>query len=144
MKLRQFLGRLRFGHFFAALLLVGIFYTVTVGPCARYIDSCSGERAKASSAKIDLKLIAQALELFQLEVGSYPTSQEGLDALLKNADQNPKWNGPYLKRDAIKDPWGNAYVYTLPGPNGRPFELKSLGADGKEGGEGPNADIVKN
>jgi general secretion pathway protein G len=102
-----------------------------------------GEKAKASAAKTDLAQLSTELDLFKLEVGRHPTSQEGLDALLKNPGGIPNWNGPYTKKKEMKDPWSNDYKYTSPGANGQPFEIKSLGADGKEGGEGPNADIVK-
>jgi general secretion pathway protein G len=102
-----------------------------------------GEKAKASAAKTDLAQLSTELDLFKLEIGRHPTSQEGLDALLKNPGGITNWSGPYSKKKEMKDPWNNDYKYTSPGPNGQPYEIKSLGADGKEGGDGPNADIVK-
>lgn len=102
-----------------------------------------GEKAKASAAKTDLAQVSTELDLFKLEIGRYPSSQEGLEALLKNPGGVNNWNGPYTKKKEMKDPWNNDYKYSSPGANGQPFEVKSLGADGKEGGEGPNADIVK-
>ena len=144
MKFWRLFGCLRFGHIVAGLFLLGIIVTVTVSPCARLIDSCGGEIPKALVAKMEMNSISHALELFQSEVGRYPTSQEGLQVLLATVNQIQNWNGPYLKRDTIQDPWGHAYRYVSPGSNSSPFEIKSLGADGREGGEGPNADIVKN
>jgi general secretion pathway protein G len=85
----------------------------------------------------------QALDLFKLEIGRYPAAGEGLEGLIKNPGNVPNWNGPYFRKENIKDPWGNDYKYSSPGPNNAPFEIKSLGADGREGGEGPNADITK-
>lgn len=102
-----------------------------------------GEKAKASAAKTDMAQISAELDLFKLEVGRFPSAQEGLDALLKNPGNVPNWNGPYSKKKEMKDPWGNDYKYSSPGPNNTAYEIKSLGADGKDGGDGPNADIVK-
>ncbi len=101
------------------------------------------DAASANIARSDMAQMLQSFDLFKLEIGRYPTQQEGLDALMKNPGNLQGWNGPYLRRDNIKDPWKNDYKYTTPGPDSKPFELKSLGADGREGGEGPNADIVK-
>jgi len=122
----------------AVIVIIGVLAAV-IAP--RLGDS--GDRAKVNLAKTELGQIVQALDLYKLEVGRYPTAQEGLDALLKNPGGAPNWNGPYLRKDSIKDPFGTDYKYAVPGPNNTPFELKSLGADGREGGEGINADIVK-
>jgi general secretion pathway protein G len=82
------------------------------------------------------------LDLFYLEIGRYPTTDEGLIALIENPSDVVNWNGPYLKKKTIpSDPWGNDYIYESPGENG-PYDLYSLGMDGTEGGEGDNADIV--
>ena len=79
------------------------------------------------------------MELFKLDVGRYPTTEEGLDALMKRPGSVNGWNGPYLKGELPKDPWGNAYRYANPS-NGN-FEIVSLGSDGAPGGEGEAADI---
>lgn len=101
-----------------------------------------GEKAKADAAKIDIGQIALALDLYKLEVGRYPTSQEGLQALVQAPAGAANWNGPYWKRATVpKDPWGNEYKYASPGASA-PYEIISLGADGKEGGEGVNKDIT--
>jgi general secretion pathway protein G len=98
--------------------------------------------AKSDTAKLQVEEFASALDLYRLEVGRYPTTEEGLEALVKAPGGVTGWNGPYLKKkDVPKDPWGNAFHYTAPGQHG-PFDLFSLGADNQEGGEGENKDLV--
>ncbi|CCQ10323.1 General secretion pathway protein G [Pseudoalteromonas luteoviolacea B = ATCC 29581] len=80
-----------------------------------------------------------ALDTYRLDVGSYPQTLEEL-----RASDSPRWDGPYLPKAIPKDPWGNEYVYKLPGDDGKPYTLRSLGADGKVGGEDSNADIDHN
>jgi general secretion pathway protein G len=100
-----------------------------------------GEQAKAKAAKIEIDQIGQTLDLFKLEVGRYPTTQEGLQALISAPAGISNWNGPYWKKGTVpKDPWGNEYKYASPGQHGA-YDITSLGADGKEGGEGANKDI---
>ena len=122
----------------AVIVIIGVLMA-TIG--SRFMGQ--SEKAKANAAKIEMGQMLQSLDLFKLEVGRYPSAQEGLDGLLKNPGNLPNWSGPYLRKDNIKDPWGNDYKYSSPGPNNTPFEIKSLGADGKEGGDGENADITK-
>jgi general secretion pathway protein G len=98
-------------------------------------------KANSATAKIMIQDVAGKLELFRLEVGRYPTSQEGLQALVKQPPGVDKWAGPYLKETDIKDPWGNDFKYNQPG-NGKPYDLISLGADNQPGGEGENRDIT--
>ena len=100
------------------------------------------ERANQQLAKAKMEQLSGQLEIMRLEVGRYPTSQEGLRALVEKPAGMERWNGPYLKDAAtLKDPWGNDFRYTAPG-QGKPYDLSSLGADGREGGEGENRDIV--
>lgn len=122
----------------AVIVIIGVL-AATIG--SRFLGQT--EKAKAGAAKAEMGQIVQALDLFKLEVGRYPNAQEGLEALIKNPGNLPNWSGPYFRKDNIKDPWNNDYKYTVPGPNNTAFELKSLGADGKEGGDNENADIVK-
>jgi general secretion pathway protein G len=96
--------------------------------------------AKARLAKTMMLEIAGKMELFKLDVGRYPNSGEGIKALVANPGGLNNWNGPYLREEQSKDPWNNEFIFTAPGKSG-PFEIKSLGADGKEGGEGPNRDV---
>jgi general secretion pathway protein G len=119
------------------LVLIGVVMGVVGG---NFIGR--GEKAKADAAKIEMGQIGQALDLYKLEVGRYPTSQEGLQALISAPAGVTNWNGPYWKRSTVpKDPWGNDYKYAAPGQRG-PYDILSWGADGKEGGEGVNADIA--
>jgi general secretion pathway protein G len=119
------------------LVLIGVVLGIVGG---NFIGR--GEKAKADAAKIEIGQIGQTLDLFKLEVGRYPTSQEGLQALISAPPGVNNWNGPYWKKNEIpKDPWGNEYKYATPGQHGA-YDLLSYGADGKEGGEGPNKDIT--
>ncbi len=100
------------------------------------------EQAKAKAAKIEIEQIGQALDLYKLEIGNYPTTQEGLQALVVAPAGVSNWAGPYWKRNtAPKDPWGHDYVYSSPGTHGA-YDIMSYGADGKEGGEGVNKDVT--
>jgi general secretion pathway protein G len=118
------------------LVLIGIVLGIVGG---NFIGK--GEKAKADAAKIEIGQISQTLDLYKLEVGRYPSSQEGLQALISAPAGVANWNGPYWKKSTVpKDPWGNEYRYASPGSKGA-YEIVSLGADGKEGGEGPDKDI---
>ena len=118
------------------LVLIGIVLGIVGG---NFIGR--GEKAKADAAKIEIGQIGQALDLYKLEIGRYPSSSEGLQALVTAPAGVANWNGPYWKKAQIpKDPWGNEYRYTSPGQKGD-YDIVSLGADGKEGGEGANKDI---
>jgi len=99
-------------------------------------------RAKGETARIQVKNIAQAVELYYLDLGGYPTSEQGLAALVQPT--GPGWRGPYV-RDArgLTDPWGRAYLYRSPGSQG-PYEVYSLGSDGQMGGVGDAADVASN
>jgi general secretion pathway protein G len=100
--------------------------------------------AKDATAKSQIEMIGAGLDSYRLHNGSYPTTEQGLAALWEAPSIDPPraWRGPYLRKQVPLDPWGNPYVYISPGevnPNG--YDLISLGADGKPGGEGENADI---
>lgn len=101
-------------------------------------------KAKRDIARARMAIIEGALGQFYIDCGRYPDDSEGLDALLVSPpDLEDKWNGPYLKRSDLIDPWKNPYIYLSEGEyNVGSFDLISLGADGMEGGEGDNADIV--
>jgi general secretion pathway protein G len=107
-----------------------------VGP--RVLNQLGG--AKAKTAAVQIADLDKSLELFKLDVGRYPTSEEGLEALVKRPGNVSGWTGPYLKGGLPTDPWGRAYKYANPGPNGG-IEILSLGADGTPGGDGENGDI---
>lgn len=99
------------------------------------------DKAKKQVAKTQIELLSGALDQFRLDVGRYPTTDEGLDALVNPPEGMERWNGPYLEKGVPKDPWGHAYVYTSPGEHGE-YDMISLGLDGEPGGEGENADIT--
>lgn len=99
------------------------------------------DKAKKQVAKTQIELLSGALDQFRLDVGRYPTTDEGLEALVKPPEGMERWNGPYLEKGVPKDPWGHAYVYTSPGEHGK-YDLISMGLDGEPGGEGENADIT--
>lgn len=107
-----------------------------VGP--RVLGQLGG--AKAKTAGVQIADLDKALELFKLDVGRYPSSEEGLDALVKRPGTVNGWTGPYLKGGVPTDPWGHPYRYANPGPQGG-IEILSLGADGAPGGDGEAADI---
>jgi general secretion pathway protein G len=93
------------------------------------------------AAKIQIQSFASALDLFYLDAGRYPTTAEGLAALVKPAAGVTAWNGPYLKGGNVpNDPWGTPYLYRSPGQR-NPYEIISYGSDGQEGGTGTAADI---
>jgi general secretion pathway protein G len=98
-------------------------------------------KAKQKTAQAQIQLLATALDLYHLDVGNYPSTEEGLKALRLKPETQAAWTGPYLDKEVPKDPWGRAYVYKFPGAHG-PYDLYSLGADGAEGGEGENQDIT--
>lgn len=96
--------------------------------------------SKQKAAKAQISMIGTALDAYRLDVGSYPGADEGLVALRKNPGHGA-WDGPYLTKEVPNDPWGRPYVYRSPGEHGD-YDLYSLGADGQEGGEGENADVL--
>lgn len=98
--------------------------------------------SKTKTAMLQIEELGAALDLYRLEVGSYPSSEQSLEALIERPEGATSWNGPYLKKNVIRlDPWGQAYHYKYPGENGE-YDLYSLGADNSEGGEGENSDIL--
>ena len=98
-------------------------------------------QSKQAAARAQIELFGAALDQYRLDVGSYPSSGNGLDALVKNPNAT-NWNGPYLKKNLVPvDPWGKPYQYKCcPGDHGD-YDIWSLGADGAPGGEGENADV---
>ena len=99
------------------------------------------EKATAKAAKAQIELFGTALDTFRLDVGRYPTSQEGMAALMQKPGGVDRWDGPYLKKDLPPDPWGKPYVYKSPGDHGV-YDIISFGADGAPGGDGNNRDIT--
>lgn len=98
------------------------------------------EKARVDLAKANMRAIATQLDMFKMHNGRYPTTEEGLRALVEKPENARNWTTPYLN-SLPEDPWNNDYVYQSPGLGGRPYSLVSLGGDAQEGGEGFNADI---
>ena len=108
-----------------------------VGP--RVLHYLSESKVKA--AKIQMQSFSSSLDLFNLDAGRYPSTSEGLAALVRRPPGVAAWNGPYLKGGNVpNDPWNNPYIYRAPGEH-NPFDIVSLGSDGQEGGSGTAADI---
>lgn len=99
------------------------------------------EKAETQAASVQIENLGAALDTFRLDVGRYPSTQEGLAALEQRPSAADRWDGPYLKKSVPMDPWGRRYVYSSPGNAGRPYDLYSLGADGAQGGDGSNRDV---
>lgn len=97
--------------------------------------------SKSKTARVQIEDLAAALDMYRLDVGRYPTTGQGLDALIEQPADVKKWNGPYLRKKKIpQDPWNQDYHYASPGDHGK-FDVYSLGLDEKEGGEGEDRDI---
>jgi general secretion pathway protein G len=119
------------------LAILGLLVALAAPRVIKYLGA-----AKSDTAHIQIEKLGGVLDLYRLEVGHYPTEQEGLESLVERPPQVDAWNGPYLKnRDALTDPWGKPYGYRSPGEHGD-YDLYSLGADGKEGGEGEDRDVT--
>jgi len=108
-----------------------------VGP--KYFSQIGKSEVKAAKAQIDA--LEKALDQYRLDVGRYPSSEQGLAALYTKPANEPKWQGPYLKKAPPPDPWGHAYLYKSPGEHGD-IDLSSYGNDGQPGGTGEAADIT--
>jgi general secretion pathway protein G len=108
-----------------------------VGP--RYFAQVGKSQVKTARAQVDA--LEKALDQYRLDTGVYPTTEQSLVALVTRPANEPKWDGPYLKKSVPLDPWGNAYVYKQPGDHGE-FDLLSYGKDGQPGGTGEDADIA--
>jgi len=98
-------------------------------------------KSRQKGAKAQISLFETAMDTYRLDVGKYPTTDQGLEALRVKPDDVEKWDGPYLPKEVPLDPWGNHYVYESPGEHGD-YDIISMGADGELGGEGEDADIV--
>jgi general secretion pathway protein G len=119
------------------LVILGLLAGLVGPQVLRYLGS-----AKSDTAMLQIEELGAGLDLYHLEVGRYPTTDEGLMALVEQPTGANRWNGPYLRKKRIPaDPWGNKYHYRSPGEQGM-YDLYSFGNDNMDGGEGDNADIV--
>ena len=131
--------RLR-GFTLLELLVVIVIIGLLAGLVApRYFDQVGKSNTKIARAQIDA--LEKALDQYRLDVGSYPTTEQGLAALNTKPQNAEKWAGPYLKKAVPADPWGNRYLYKSPGDHGE-YDLHSLGQDNQPGGSGEAADVT--
>jgi general secretion pathway protein G len=132
------------GFTFIEIMVAMMILLILIGAAGfgyiRYVS-----RARVVAAKNQIETLSIALNSYFLDAGRYPTSAQGLQALWEKPVLEPvpsDWSGPYLTKAVPKDPWGHEYEYVVPGPSGLPFGIRSFGADGGEGGEGNDKDIV--
>lgn len=121
------------------LAIIGLIAAFATPNVLKYLGS-----SRVSASKAQMKNISSALELYFIDVGNYPDTNFGLDALINAPSGTQNWNGPYIKGStALKDAWGNNYSYTAPA-GGSSFSIKSFGQDGKAGGIELNTDLLLN
>ena len=122
------------------LLVVVVIIGLLAGLVApRYFGQIG--KSNVSVTKAQVENFGKALDQYRIDTGSYPTTGQGLQALVTKPDGVDKWQGPYLAKQVPADPWGRAYRYKSPGDHGD-YDLSSYGADGQPGGSGENADIM--
>jgi general secretion pathway protein G len=122
------------------LLVVLVIIGLLAGYVApRYFSQVGRSEVKVTQAQINA--FEKALDTYRLDVGRYPTTEQGLMVLVSRPQNEPKWNGPYLQKTVPLDPWGKPYQYKSPGDHGE-FDLWSFGKDGQPGGTGEAADIT--
>lgn len=117
------------------IVIIGLL-AAYVGP--RYFAQLG--KSERSTAKAQIEGLARALDAYRLDTGRYPSSEQGLAALVQRPSDEPKWNGPYLQKAVPPDPWGQPYVYQSPGRDGD-FDLVSYAKDRQAGGDGEGADV---
>ncbi|MGH8682913.1 MAG: type II secretion system major pseudopilin GspG [Burkholderiales bacterium] len=123
------------------LLVVLVIIGLLAGYVApRYFSQVGRSEVKVTQAQINA--FEKALDTYRLDVGRYPSTEQGLTVLVARPQNEPKWNGPYLQKTVPPDPWGKPYQYKSPGEQGREFDLWSFGKDGQPGGTGEGADIT--
>ncbi len=129
------------GYTLIEMLVVLTIISLILGLVGPRVLAYLGE-SRVKAAKLQIESFSSALDLFYLDTGRYPNSAEGLNALTSRPADAEVWNGPYVKGGRIPaDPWGHAYVYRAPVENTPPYEIISLGSDGREGGTGTASDI---
>lgn len=98
-------------------------------------------KAKSQTAQIQIDALSASLDYYKIDLGHFPSQEQGLQALVQKPDNETKWDGPYIKKQAsLVDPWGRPYLYEIPGQHGA-YDLYTYGADGKEGGDGEDRDL---
>jgi len=124
------------------LLVVMVIIGLLAGYVApRYFAQIGKAEVKVAKAQMDA--IEKSLEQYRLDTGHFPTQEQGLQAIVKKPANEPRWDGPYLKKELPMDPWGHAFIYKIPGEKSE-YDLISLGKDGAPGGTGEAADLQNN
>jgi general secretion pathway protein G len=118
------------------IVIIGLL-AAYVGP--RYFAQLG--KSERSTTKAQIEGLGKALDAYRIDTGRYPSTEQGLAALMIRPADEAKWNGPYLQKPVPPDPWGQAYQYRSPGQAGADFDLISFGKDGQPGGEGEGADV---
>ncbi|WP_211169275.1 type II secretion system major pseudopilin GspG [Aromatoleum toluvorans] len=137
--LRRGAARTSRGFTLLELLVVLVVLGLLAGLVApKYFSQLGKSEVKAARAQVEG--LAKALDLYRLDTGHYPTTEQGLASLVTRPGSEPKWAGPYLQKNIPADPWGRNYIYAAPGEHGE-YDLSSLGKDGQPGGDGENADV---
>ena len=119
------------------LMIIGLFAALVAPRLFRKTDT-----ARVTAAHAQINSFMTALGAYKLDTGTFPTTEQGLQALRTRPSGMAQWDGPYLPQEIPVDPWGRPYVYKFPGEHGDEPDVISFGQDGQSGGEGTNADIV--
>jgi general secretion pathway protein G len=118
------------------LVILGMLAAIAAPRVTKYL-----RKAKTQTAVVQVEALGAAVDAFQLDTGRLPTRDEGLQVLVQRPANAPSWDGPYIKkRDSLNDPWGRPYRYQAPGQHGD-YDIYSLGADNKDGGDGDDRDV---
>jgi len=119
------------------LVILGLLAAIATPQVMKYLS-----RARTQSASLQIHNLASALDLYRLDIGRYPSQEEGLNSLVQAPPSVTTWNGPYVKKpEMLVDPWGHPYIYRIPGEHGD-YDLSSNGADNAAGGQGENQDVT--
>ncbi|MBV1800144.1 type II secretion system major pseudopilin GspG [Siccirubricoccus sp. G192] len=119
------------------LVILGLLAAVAAPQAMRYLGG-----ARHDAAKLQLQGLITAIDLYRLDIGRYPSREEGLAALVQRPAGQERWNGPYVRKsEQLQDPWGHPYRYRVPGENG-PYDLFTLGADDRPGGSAEDRDVT--
>ncbi len=119
------------------LVIIGLFAALVAPSMLKH-----GDTARVTQAKAQIESFSTALGTYKLDTGTFPSTEQGLQALRVRPADAPQWGGPYLPKEVPKDPWGRDYIYRYPGEHGDEPDIISYGQDGQPGGDGLNADIV--